>query len=57
MAKTKAGVSLTFQTQIDLSQETREEVIAILNQQLADTFDLYSQALSLIHISEPTRPY
>jgi len=44
MAKSKTGVSLTFQTQIDLSQETREEVIAILNQQLADTFDLYSQA-------------
>lgn len=44
MATTRAGVSLTFQTQIDLSQETREEAIAILNQQLADTFDLYSQA-------------
>jgi starvation-inducible DNA-binding protein len=44
MEMTKAGVSLTFKTQIDLSQETREEVVAILNQQLADTFDLYSQA-------------
>ena len=33
-----------FSTQIDLSAETRREVIDILNQQLADTFDLYSQA-------------
>jgi len=33
----------TFKTQIDLNKETREEVIDILNQQLADTFDLYSQ--------------
>lgn len=30
-------------TRIDLDSETREQVIAILNQQLADTFDLYSQ--------------
>ena len=44
MATTNAGVSLTFKTQIDLPEETREQVIAILNQQLADTFDLFSQA-------------
>ena len=30
-------------TSIDLDAETREQVIALLNQQLADTFDLYSQ--------------
>jgi starvation-inducible DNA-binding protein len=41
---TQEGISLTFSTKIDLDQETREAVIAILNQQLADTFDLYSQA-------------
>jgi starvation-inducible DNA-binding protein len=44
MATTEVGVSLTFRTQIDLDQGTREQVIAVLNQQLADTFDLYSQA-------------
>src|SRR5436190_16717645 len=30
-------------TSIDLDSETREQVIILLNQQLADTFDLYSQ--------------
>jgi len=30
-------------TSIDLDSETREQVITLLNQQLADTFDLYSQ--------------
>jgi len=30
-------------TSIDLNSETREQVVALLNQQLADTFDLYSQ--------------
>ncbi len=38
MATTK-----TFTTRIDLAPETREKMIALLNQQLADTFDLYSQ--------------
>ena len=33
----------TFSTQIDLTAETRRKVIALLNQQLADTFDLFSQ--------------
>ncbi len=32
-----------FSTQMDLSQETRERMVALLNQQLADAFDLYSQ--------------
>lgn len=30
-------------TRIDLDSETREQLVALLNQQLADTFDLYSQ--------------
>src|SRR4029453_772408 len=38
MAKPK-----THKTSIDLDTETREQMIALLNQQLADTFDLYSQ--------------
>jgi len=29
-------------TSIDLDAETRQQVVALLNQQLADTFDLYS---------------
>jgi starvation-inducible DNA-binding protein len=33
----------THKTSIDLDAETREQVITLLNQQLADTFDLYSQ--------------
>jgi starvation-inducible DNA-binding protein len=32
-----------FATRIDLPNESREPTIATLNQQLADTFDLYSQ--------------
>jgi starvation-inducible DNA-binding protein len=38
MAKPK-----THKTSIDLDAETREQMIVLLNQQLADTFDLYSQ--------------
>jgi starvation-inducible DNA-binding protein len=33
----------TYTTSIELDSETRAQVIALLNQQLADTFDLYSQ--------------
>lgn len=33
----------TFSTSIDLNASTREKMIDLLNQQLADTFDLYSQ--------------
>jgi len=33
----------TFRTRHDLPQETREQMIALLNQHLADTSDLYSQ--------------
>lgn len=32
-----------FSTRNDLSRDTRENMISVLNQQLADTFDLYSQ--------------
>jgi starvation-inducible DNA-binding protein len=38
-AKTKS----MFSTRNDLARETREEIVPLLNQQLADTFDLYSQ--------------
>jgi len=38
MAKPK-----TFTTRTDRAPETREKMIRLLNQQLADTFDLYSQ--------------
>jgi starvation-inducible DNA-binding protein len=33
----------TYATKIDLSAETRGKIVALLNQQLADTFDLFSQ--------------
>jgi len=33
----------THTTSIDIPEETRVELITLLNQQLADTFDLYSQ--------------
>jgi starvation-inducible DNA-binding protein len=34
----------TFKTRIDLPAETRQKLTALLNQQLADTFDLFGQA-------------
>ncbi len=33
-----------FATKIDIEESTREELVDVLNQQLADTFDFYSQA-------------
>lgn len=33
----------TFNTNVDLDEETRAEMITVLNQSLADVFDLYSQ--------------
>jgi starvation-inducible DNA-binding protein len=33
----------TYKTRIDIENEAREQIVALLNQQLADTFDLYSQ--------------
>jgi starvation-inducible DNA-binding protein len=37
------GKAKKHKTSIDLDSETREQIIILLNQQLADTFDLYSQ--------------
>ncbi len=37
------AVKKTFATRIDLAPDVREKMIALLNQQLADAFDLYSQ--------------
>ncbi len=37
------AASRTFKTRIDLPADKRDKLIALLNQQLADTFDLYSQ--------------
>ena len=34
----------TFHTRIDLAPDVRKKLVALLNQQLADTFDLYGQA-------------
>ncbi|HLY31816.1 MAG TPA: DNA starvation/stationary phase protection protein Dps [Ktedonobacterales bacterium] len=42
-AEVVAPRSRMFNTHIDLPAEQRVKVIALLNQQLADTFDLYSQ--------------
>ena len=36
-------VQSMFSTRNDLTREVRVEMISLLNQQLADTFDLYSQ--------------
>jgi starvation-inducible DNA-binding protein len=38
-----SGATRAFETHIDLALETREKMIGLLNQQLADTFDLLSQ--------------
>jgi starvation-inducible DNA-binding protein len=40
---TTASKTRTFPTSIDLPEATRSKVIALLNQQLADSLDLYSQ--------------
>jgi starvation-inducible DNA-binding protein len=39
-----SGKLKTYRTHVDLPAEVREQVITLLNQHLADTFDLYSQA-------------
>jgi starvation-inducible DNA-binding protein len=36
-------VATPFPTRIDIPADAREKLVALLNQQLADTFDLYSQ--------------
>ena len=40
---TALGTALDFQTRNDLSPSTREPMVELLNQQLADSFDLYTQ--------------
>jgi starvation-inducible DNA-binding protein len=40
---TATKVESMFSTRNDLTREVRVEMISLLNQQLADTFDLYSQ--------------
>ncbi len=40
---TKTAPAHTFETHIDIKPNVREREIKIINQQLADTFDLYSQ--------------
>ena len=40
---TATATKRTFSTSIDLSEDTRAKSIALLNQQLADSLDLYSQ--------------
>ena len=39
-----SGKLKTYRTRVDLPAEVREQMIMMLNQHLADTFDLYSQA-------------
>ena len=43
MARAMAKERALFPTRIDLPPDKREGLVALLNQQLADTFDLYSQ--------------
>ena len=43
MARATAKERALFATRNDMPDEDREGLIALLNQQLADTFDLYSQ--------------
>jgi starvation-inducible DNA-binding protein len=43
MIATRTQPKRTFATRIDLAEGVRGPVVALLNQQLADTFDLYSQ--------------
>ena len=37
------ATALNFRTRIDLISESRESMVELLNQQLADSFDLYTQ--------------
>jgi starvation-inducible DNA-binding protein len=43
MATTTIGLGRGFATSLDLSTTTREAMVDLCNQQLADSFDLYSQ--------------
>lgn len=44
MAKTQRTSATMFETRNNLSEEVRAQMVELLNQQLADTFDLYTQA-------------
>jgi starvation-inducible DNA-binding protein len=43
MAKATQKMRTLFTSRIDLDEQSREKLVGLLNQQLADTFDLYSQ--------------
>src|SRR5258706_2180961 len=43
MAKATERTRTMFATRLDLDSQAREQLIGLLNQQLADTLDLYSQ--------------
>jgi starvation-inducible DNA-binding protein len=43
MTKATEKTRTMFTTRIDLDSQAREQLVALLNQQLADTLDLYSQ--------------
>lgn len=43
MTTATASKERMYSTRNNISQEAREEIVALLNQQLAGTFDLYSQ--------------
>ncbi|MCA9159812.1 MAG: DNA starvation/stationary phase protection protein Dps [Planctomycetales bacterium] len=40
---TKLATALEFETRIDISEPVRESMVELLNQQLADSLDLYTQ--------------
>ena len=39
----KTGQTTMFNTRIDIDQDKREELVSLINQQLADTLDLFTQ--------------
>ncbi len=39
----KTGQTTMFNTRIDIDQDKREELVSLINQQLADTIDLFTQ--------------
>ena len=39
----KTGQATMFSTRIDIAEDTRKELIGLINQQLADTLDLFTQ--------------
>jgi starvation-inducible DNA-binding protein len=43
MPQTTTSETQLYHSHIDIAEEARKELVGILNQQLADTFDLYSQ--------------